>query len=119
MGDHKSLNVPVVADRTKGDGNNGDKGVHPSDDLEESHDERLRGGEVLHEEGARCWNGPARNARVVLFCAGKNVIRDLKETEKCVYRFEVGTPAVCEEWEGGEGEEGVVKKVEEGVRSEL
>ncbi|KAF2398454.1 hypothetical protein EJ06DRAFT_532202 [Trichodelitschia bisporula] len=49
------------------------------------------------ENGAHCWNGPARSALVVLACAERDEIWRVVEAEKCVYRFEMGTPAVCEE----------------------
>jgi protein kinase C substrate 80K-H len=63
---------------------------------EESHHEPLSGTVLKHENGAQCWNGPKRSVAVELYCCAENEIRDVVETEKCVYRMEVGTPAVCE-----------------------
>ncbi|KAH0274953.1 hypothetical protein KCU91_g4891, partial [Aureobasidium melanogenum] len=51
---------------------------------------------MKHENGQHCWNGPNRSTTVVLACAEKNEIWKVFEEEKCVYRMEVGTPAVCE-----------------------
>lgn len=68
---------------------------------------------MKYENGQHCWNGPNRRTDVVLACAEQNEIWKVGEEEKCVYRFEVGTPAVCEEEaQGVGGKEG-------GVRDEL
>lgn len=64
---------------------------------------------MKYENGQHCWNGPARSTTVVLACAEKDEIWKVVEEEKCVYRMEVGTPAVCET--------GVSKK--ESVKDEL
>jgi protein kinase C substrate 80K-H len=48
------------------------------------------------ENGQHCWNGPARSTLVVLACAEKDEIWKIVEEEKCVYKMEVGTAAVCE-----------------------
>jgi protein kinase C substrate 80K-H len=48
------------------------------------------------ENGQHCWNGPNRSTQVILACAEKDEIWKVVEEEKCVYRMEVGTPAVCE-----------------------
>ena len=50
---------------------------------------------MQHSNGGHCWNGPARSTLVVLACAEKDEIWKVSESEKCVYRMEVGTPAVC------------------------
>ncbi|MCJ1477158.1 hypothetical protein MMC13_005829 [Lambiella insularis] len=50
---------------------------------------------MKHENGQHCWNGPNRSTTVVLGCAEKDEIWKIVEEEKCVYRMEVGTPAVC------------------------
>lgn len=47
------------------------------------------------ENGQHCWNGPNRSTTVILACAEKDEIWKVREEEKCVYRMEVGTPAVC------------------------
>ncbi len=51
---------------------------------------------MKYENGQHCWNGPNRSTTVVLACAEENEIWKIMEEEKCVYRMEVGTPAVCE-----------------------
>ncbi|KAF2743151.1 hypothetical protein M011DRAFT_461943 [Sporormia fimetaria CBS 119925] len=48
------------------------------------------------ENGQHCWNGPARSTLVILACYEKDEIWKTVEEEKCVYKMEVGTPAVCE-----------------------
>ena len=50
---------------------------------------------LRYENGQHCWNGPNRSTLVVLACAEKDEIWRVVEEEKCVYRMEVGTPAVC------------------------
>lgn len=50
---------------------------------------------LKYENGQHCWNGPNRSTLVVLGCAEKDEIWKIVEEEKCVYRMEVGTPAVC------------------------
>ncbi|KAH9844788.1 Glucosidase II beta subunit-like protein [Teratosphaeria destructans] len=51
---------------------------------------------MKHENGQHCWNGPNRSTMVILACAERNEVWKILEEEKCVYRMEVGTPAVCE-----------------------
>ena len=50
---------------------------------------------LKYENGQHCWNGPNRSTLVVLACAEKDELWKITEEEKCVYRMEVGTPAVC------------------------
>ena len=50
---------------------------------------------LKYENGQHCWNGPNRSTMVVLACAEKDEVWKIVEEEKCVYRMEVGTPAVC------------------------
>ena len=50
---------------------------------------------MRYENGQHCWNGPNRSTLVVLACAEKDEVWKITEEEKCVYRMEVGTPAVC------------------------
>ena len=53
-----------------------EEGLFSSHDIEEAHEEKLSGW-VLHYEGdAQCWNWPKRSARVELYCAVGNDIRD-------------------------------------------
>jgi len=51
---------------------------------------------LKYENGARCWNGPARSAFVYLKCNADEVVESVFEEEKCVYKFTAGSPAVCE-----------------------
>lgn len=51
---------------------------------------------LKYENGQGCWNGPARSTRVYLACSEVDEIWKVSESEKCVYRMEVGTAAVCE-----------------------
>lgn len=69
---------------------------------------------LRYEGGQTCWNGPARSTVVVLACAAEEEIWKVAESEKCVYRMEVGTAAVCEE-DGGRGK----KKGTKGGKDEL
>ena len=62
---------------------------------EEAHDEPLSGMVLKHENGQQCWNGPKRSVDAELYCSLENEIRSVVEMEKCVYKFEVGTPAAC------------------------
>lgn len=64
---------------------------------------------MKHENGQHCWNGPNRSSTVILACAEENEIWKIMEEEKCVYRLEVGTPAVCEVLNGGGKKGGEVK----------
>ena len=50
---------------------------------------------LRYENGQHCWNGPNRSTLVILACAEKDEIWKVVEEEKCVYRMEVGTAAVC------------------------
>ncbi|KAF2019703.1 glucosidase 2 subunit beta precursor [Aaosphaeria arxii CBS 175.79] len=58
---------------------------------------------LQYENGQHCWNGPNRSTQVVLACAEKDEIWKIIEQEKCVYRMEVGTPAVCEPKKAAQG----------------
>ena len=58
---------------------------------------------LKYENGQHCWNGPARSTEVILACAEKDEIWKVVEAEKCSYRMEVGTPAVCEQRGNGSG----------------
>ncbi|KAL3427765.1 glucosidase II beta subunit-like protein [Phlyctema vagabunda] len=81
MGNYVRLDKMEVDDEIAADGKGLGKG------------ERL----VLHyENGQHCWNGPNRQTIVVLGCAEKDEIWKVVEQEKCSYRMDVGTPAVCD-----------------------
>lgn len=66
---------------------------HPADGRGLGKGERIT---MKYENGQGCWNGPSRSTTVVMACAEKDEIWKVVEEEKCVYRMEVGTPAVCE-----------------------
>lgn len=51
---------------------------------------------LRYENGQGCWNGPQRSTAVWLACAEKDELWRVSESEKCVYKMEVGTPAACE-----------------------
>ena len=69
---------------------------------------------LRYESGQTCWNGPARSTLVVLACAERDELWRIVEEEKCVYRMEVGTPAVC-----GAGPDEEAGKAQEKVKDEL
>ena len=50
---------------------------------------------LQYENGQHCWNGPSRSTLVVLACSENSELWRVSESEKCVYKMEVGTPAVC------------------------
>lgn len=52
---------------------------------------------LRYENGQGCWNGPNRRTDVWLTCAEADELWRVSESEKCVYKMEVGTPAACEE----------------------
>jgi protein kinase C substrate 80K-H len=66
---------------------------------------------MVYEGGQQCWNGPQRSTVVVLKCWERDEVWKVVEAEKCVYRMEVGTPAVCEG--------GAVANTNEGGKDEL
>ncbi|KAF7561641.1 hypothetical protein G7046_g2501 [Stylonectria norvegica] len=51
---------------------------------------------LRYEDGQACWNGPKRRTDVWLGCAETEELWRVSESEKCVYKMEVGTPAACE-----------------------
>lgn len=59
----------------------------------------------VYADGQRCWNGPARSARVDLVCGTSNALLSVAEPEKCTYLYKVATPAVC--YPDSESEDGV------------
>ena len=81
MGNYLGLGKTVVDDELPPDGKGLGKG------------ERLT---MNFGNGQGCWNGPARSTTVVMACAEADEIWKVVEEEKCVYRMEMGTPAVCE-----------------------
>lgn len=81
MGNYIGMGTTVTDDELPPDGKGVGKG------------ERMT---MNYGNGQGCWNGPARSTTVVLACAENDEIWKIAEEEKCVYRMEVGTPAVCE-----------------------
>jgi protein kinase C substrate 80K-H len=69
---------------------------------------------LKYENGQHCWNGPARSTLVVLGCSAEEEIWRVSESEKCTYRMEVGTAAVCDyqNTSGGRDRAGVGSKDE-------
>ncbi|KAK3375943.1 glucosidase II beta subunit-like protein-domain-containing protein [Lasiosphaeria ovina] len=51
---------------------------------------------LRYDNGQGCWNGPSRRTDVWLACAETDEVWRVSESEKCVYKIEVGTPAACE-----------------------
>lgn len=70
---------------------------------------------LRYENGQHCWNGPARSTVVVMACSAQEEIWRVSESEKCVYRMEVGTAAVCQ----GEGTNGTKRTKRTGEKDEL
>ncbi len=52
---------------------------------------------LRYENGQGCWNGPQRRTDVWLACAENDEVWKVSESEKCVYKMEVGTPTACED----------------------
>ncbi|KAI5819395.1 glucosidase II beta subunit-like-domain-containing protein [Pyronema omphalodes] len=112
--DHSRISLGSFQDivtETEGEDKNGEtknlaNGVFtaPSNILDEAHIEPLSNVSLKHGKGTRCWNGPERSVTVGLYCAEVLELRSVTETEKCVYKFEVGTPAVCDAPEAGKKE---------------
>ena len=98
MGDFVGFDVVEVDDEVPADG----KGVGSG-----------RRVALKYENGQHCWNGPNRSTMVVLACAETDEVWKVTEEEKCVYRMEVGTPAVCEAGRGSGSGNG------EGAKDEL
>lgn len=59
--------------------------------------------QMVFEDGQQCWNGPRRSTVVVMRCKEREEVWRVVEAEKCVYRMEVGTPAVCDDNSTGNG----------------
>ncbi|KAJ4251023.1 hypothetical protein NW762_011673 [Fusarium torreyae] len=77
-----------------------------ADDEERIDGKSLGKGERMvlrYEDGQQCWNGPQRRTDVWLGCAETEELWRVSESEKCVYKMEVGTPAACDfsRWDVG------------------
>lgn len=73
--------------------------IEVSDEYERSDGKSLGVGRRLvlkYDNGQSCWNGPRRSTNVWLACAETDQLWRVSESEKCVYKMEVGTPAACE-----------------------
>jgi protein kinase C substrate 80K-H len=58
--------------------------------------EELRVAAVLgYEGGDRCYNGPARSARVQLTCGEEHAVLSVAEPDVCTYQIHMTSPAVC------------------------
>lgn len=58
------------------------------------------GGFKLHfEDGARCWNGPIRNAVIDVECGTEDELINVAEPEVCSYYFKVKSPIACQSLE--------------------
>lgn len=71
-----------------------------ADEEERADGKSLGKGERIvlrYENGQGCWNGPQRRTDVWLTCAEADELWRVTESEKCVYKMEVGSPAACEE----------------------
>ncbi|KYK56552.1 hypothetical protein DCS_03552 [Drechmeria coniospora] len=78
-----------------------------ADDEERLDGKSLGKGERMvmrYENGQGCWNGPERRTDVWLACAETDEVWRVSESEKCVYKMEVGTPAACELVGGPQGD---------------
>ncbi|KAK0615731.1 glucosidase II beta subunit-like protein-domain-containing protein [Bombardia bombarda] len=89
----------------KGHGNT-NMGTFVRIDMEEADEEERTDGKGLgkgkrivlrYDNGQGCWNGPNRRTDVWLACAETDELWRVSESEKCVYRMEIGTPAACED----------------------
>ncbi|KAF5676157.1 kinase C substrate 80K-H [Fusarium heterosporum] len=77
-----------------------------ADDEERIDGKSLGKGERMvlrYEDGQQCWNGPQRRTDVWLGCAETEELWRVSESEKCVYKMEIGTPAACDfsRWDVG------------------
>ncbi|KAF4446894.1 protein kinase C substrate 80K-H [Fusarium austroafricanum] len=77
-----------------------------ADDEERIDGKSLGRGERMvlkYEDGQQCWNGPQRRTDVWLGCAETEELWRVSESEKCVYKMEIGTPAACDfsRWDVG------------------
>ncbi|ODV91963.1 hypothetical protein CANCADRAFT_55720 [Tortispora caseinolytica NRRL Y-17796] len=48
-----------------------------------------------YEDGAKCWNGPARSVEVTYSCGPENKILSVHEPEKCFYAIKAMSPLAC------------------------
>lgn len=94
-----------TSQKSKKGGGNTNMGNYKSMDRQAADDEERLDGKSLgtgqrmvlrYEDGQSCWNGPKRRTDVWLGCAETEEVWRVSESEKCVYKMEVGTPAACE-----------------------
>ncbi|CCH45000.1 Glucosidase 2 subunit beta [Wickerhamomyces ciferrii] len=72
---------------------------------------------LKYTNGARCWNGPLRQAVVNIDCGAENELIAVTEPEKCEYHFRVKSPIGCKLPESEEKSEQEIKN--EVVHDEL
>ncbi|KAJ3413355.1 hypothetical protein HDV05_008137 [Chytridiales sp. JEL 0842] len=51
----------------------------------------------MYENGAHCWNGPARSVEVTVSCDAETKVLSVSEPSKCEYAMKITSPAVCDE----------------------
>ncbi|KAF4526121.1 hypothetical protein B566_EDAN007615 [Ephemera danica] len=56
---------------------------------------------MMYDRGQGCWNGPQRSTLVVISCGVENELISVSEPNRCEYKFEFVTPAVCRPPEAG------------------
>lgn len=54
------------------------------------------GNTLVYINGAKCWNGPQRSAKVELICGVETKLLSVGEPEKCEYHFALLTPIICQ-----------------------
>ncbi|KAI9327511.1 glucosidase II beta subunit-like-domain-containing protein [Zopfochytrium polystomum] len=54
---------------------------------------------MMFENGAHCWNGPARSVEVTIQCGVDNKILTVAEPSKCEYHMKIQSPAACKDVE--------------------
>lgn len=52
---------------------------------------------LYYTNGAKCWNGPNRSAKIILSCGKSHDIISVSEPEKCEYTIEMTSPIACHE----------------------
>lgn len=50
---------------------------------------------MLYTGGEKCWNGPDRQAKIMLECGVSNELVAASEPNRCEYAMNFVTPAVC------------------------
>ncbi|KAI8846387.1 glucosidase II beta subunit-like-domain-containing protein [Chytridium lagenaria] len=58
-------------------------------------DESQKYNYMVFENGAHCWNGPARSVEIELECGSETKILSVSEPSKCEYAMKMTTPNAC------------------------